>query len=302
MRIVSLLPSATEIVCALGLKENLVGRSHECDFPPGLANLPVCTAPKFPGEGGSAAIDQGINNLVARGLSVYEVKTPLLASLRPDVIVTQSQCEVCAVSSNEVHRAVRDLLGPATQVIDLQPVDYSSVFQDIRRAGAGLQRKAEAEAVVKEMEDRIDRVFRRVRDQPIVSVATIEWLEPLMNAGNWMPDLIARAGGRDVFADKGLRSHYIEWSEVREADPEVLLLLPCGFGIERTLSEIDLLTHRPGWSELRAVQHRRVFVTDGNQYFNRPGPRLADSVEIVGEVLHPAVMGREHQGKGWVRL
>ena len=302
MRIISLLPSATEIICALGLRDQLVGRSHECDYPHGVEQLPVCTAPRFSASGDSGSIDKEVKGLVRDGLSIYEVKKDVLEQLRPDVIVTQSQCEVCAVSLPEVEAAVRDLVATEARLVNLHPKDYEAVYQDILRTGQALDRSGRAEELVTDMRGRIQAVADQGKEAEPVSVACSEWLEPLMNAGNWMPDLITLGGGRDVFAHKGDRSHYIEWTEVRVADPEALLLLPCGFSIQRTLQELDLLTHRPGWKELRAVREGRVYVTDGNQYFNRPGPRLADSVEIVSEMLHPGLFAGNYKGTGWITL
>lgn len=301
MKIVSLLPSATEIICALGGQYQLVGRSHECDYPPEVQGLPICTAPKFKVGPSSEAIDQSVQDLVGNGLSVYEVDTEILDALAPDLIVTQSHCEVCAVSFDEVREAVRRLSGVRARVVDLNPQTYEDVFADIRQVGIAMQCPDRAEELIARMQQSEKAVSRRLPDRRR-SVACIEWLKPLMNAGNWMPTIVEKAGGHDVFAGAGEKSHYLEWDAVRDANPEVLLLMPCGFSIERTLKEIHLLCELPGWRDLRAVKQNEVYVVDGNQYFNRPGPRLVDSLEIVAEILHPGHFPADHRELGWIRL
>lgn len=302
-RIISLLPSATEIVCALGFQDQLIGRSHECDYPTqGITSLPICTKAKFP-QGTSAEINQSVSHLVQNGLSVYEVFNDILENLKPDFIVTQSQCEVCAVSMKDVEQAVCQLISSQPEIINLEPVGYEDVFQDILKVGEALGVAAKAQQFVKELITRIDRVEKIT--QSIThkkSVACIEWLAPLMNAANWVPTLVEKAGGINLFGEEAQHSHYIQWAEVAKQDPDVILVMPCGFSIARTLQEINLLTDLPGWQELTAVKNNQVYLTDGNQYFNRPGPRLADSLEIISEILYPEIFPRKHPFQDWVVL
>ncbi|WP_299456592.1 cobalamin-binding protein [uncultured Microscilla sp.] len=301
-KIISLLPSATEIVCALGFQDQLVGRSHECDYPAGITDLPVCTEAKFP-QGSSAEIDQSVGALVQKGLSVYEVYNEVLEKLAPDFVVTQSQCEVCAVSMKDVEAAVCQLISSNPQIINLEPVGFQDVFNDILAVGKALGVPQKAQQLVTNLLARIDSVEKTT--QPIAHkkrVACIEWLSPLMNAANWVPTLVEKAGGVNLFGKEAQHSHYIQWADIEQQNPDVILIMPCGFGIARTLQEINLLIDLPGWKELPAVQNGQVYLTDGNQYFNRPGPRLADSVEIISEILYPETFGRKHPKKDWISL
>lgn len=301
-KIISLLPSATEIVCALGFQEQLVGRSHECDYPQEITHLPICTEAKFP-QGTSAQIDQSVGALVQKGLSVYEVYNEVLEQLAPDFVVTQSQCEVCAVSMKDVEAAVCQLISSNPQIINLEPVGFQDVWNDILTVGKALGVPQKAQELVNKLLARIDLVEKTT--QPIAHkkrVACIEWLSPLMNAANWVPTLVEKAGGINLFGKEAQHSHYIEWADIEQQNPEVILIMPCGFSIERTLQEIDLLTNLSGWKNLPVVQNGEVYLTDGNQYFNRPDPRLADSVEIISEILYPQTFERKHPKKDWISL
>jgi iron complex transport system substrate-binding protein len=286
-RIVSLLPSTTEIVCALGFEDELVGRSHECDFPPAVARLPACTAPKFETEGSSREIDARVRALVERGLSVYRVDAERLRALAPDVILTQSQCEVCAASERDVEEAVGAWLGAKPRILSLVPARLEDVWRDIQRVADALDASARGCALVDELSARVESVAARVRGLPRPSVALVEWIDPLMTAGNWMPELVAYAGGHALFGKPGEHSPRLPFSELVASDPDVIVGIPCGFGLERTRAELVALGARADWRKLRAVREGRLFAADGNAYFNRPGPRLADSTEILGEILHP---------------
>ena len=300
LRVASLIASATEIVCALGCRDWLVGRSHECDFPPDVKSLPVLTEPKFPTDGSSAQIDERVKEILRSALSVYRVKPELLDQVRPDVIITQEQCEVCAVSTKDVEAAVCQLVGSKPRIVALEPNALDDVFTDVRRVASALGVEARGEALVAEMRARMQAIADRARTLPEVSIACIEWIEPLMSAGNWMPTLCERAGGRSLFGEAGKHSPWMTFDQLRAKDPEVIVVLPCGFDIARTLQEMPLLAAQPGWRELRAVHDGRVAVADGNQYFNRPGPRLVDSLEILAELLHPRDFDFGHRGRGWV--
>ena len=301
-RIVSLLPSATEIVCALGFQDQLVGRSHECDYPQGIDQLPICTKAKFP-QGSSAEIDQSVAALVKNGLSVYEVFGDVLENIKPDFIVTQSQCEVCAVSMKDVEQAVCQLISSRPEIINLEPVGYQDVFEDILKVGQTLGVASRAQNLVQDLQNRIDLVAKTTEQiTQKKSVVCIEWLEPLMNAANWVPTLVEKAGGVNLMGEEAHHSHYIQWEDIVSLNPDVILIMPCGFSIDRTLEEIHLLTQLPGWQDLPAIIQKEVYLTDGNQYFNRPGPRLADSVEIISEILYPELFPRKHSKQDWVEL
>jgi iron complex transport system substrate-binding protein len=302
-RIVSLLPSATEIVCALGLEKELVGRSHECDYPPAVERLPILTAPRFEPAGPSGAIDRRVREIVSAALSVYRVDAERLRSLAPDCIVTQAQCEVCAVSESDVERAVAQWTGTHPEVISLTARDLAGVWRDIERVGAALGVGARAIEVADALRARAERIRERAaRAGYRPGVACIEWIDPPMVAGNWMPEMVALAGGRDLFGRPGQHSPAIAFDELCAMNPEVIVIAPCGFTIERSLSDLPRLTREPGWSELAAVSSGRVFVADGNQYFNRPGPRIAESIEILAELIHPSLFRFGHEGGGWLRL
>ena len=301
VRIVSLIASATEIVCALGRRDWLVGRSHECDFPADVLGLPALTAPKFKVEGTSAEIDVRVQQIVREGLSVYRVDGDVLQALAPDVIVTQDHCEVCAVSLSDVEAATCTWTGKPVAIVSLKPDSTADVYADIRRVARALDAGTAGEALVASLQARIAAVSARVAGRPRPRVAFIEWVEPLMAGGNWMPELIAAAGGDNLFGAAGKHSDWMQWDEVVAADPDVIVVAPCGYGLARCLEELPLLQAKPGWANLKAVREARVYFADGNAYFNRPGPRLAESTEMLAEMLHPEVVERKFMGEAWVQ-
>ncbi len=299
-RIVSLIASATEIVCALGFEESMVGRSHECDFPPSVEKLPVCSSSKVDVDGSSRAIDDQVRAIVADALSVYRVDAALLDDLAPTLIITQTQCEVCAVSLKDVEQAVCELVASEPKIVSLEPMDLGDVFTDIRAVAAALGRPERAERLNAGLTARLDAIRERsgaLGERPVV--ACIEWIDPLMHAENWVPELVEIAGGRVMLGEAGRHSGYFEFDRMVEADPDVIAVMPCGFDIPRTAADMSPLVAQPGWSELSAVRNDRVFLTDGNQYFNRPGPRVVESAEILAELLHPEVFDFGHRGSGW---
>jgi iron complex transport system substrate-binding protein len=300
-RVVSLIASATEIVAGLGRRDWLVGRSHECDFPGDVAALPALTAPKFKVEGSSGEIDRRVKEIVGQGLSVYRVDAEALKALAPDVIVTQDHCEVCAVSLSDVEKAVCTWTERTAQVVSLRPDSLADVYADIRRVGASLHSADAAEALVSDMQTRMNAVRKATAGQRKPRVAFIEWVEPLMAGGNWMPELIEMAGGHNLFGEAGKHSGWMQWEEIAAADPEVIIVAPCGYGLQRCLEERPLLEARPGWANVTAVREGRVYFADGNAYLNRPGPRLADTAELLAEMLHPDIAGTRHEGTAWVR-
>jgi iron complex transport system substrate-binding protein len=303
MKIASLLPSSTEILCALGFEQALVARSHECDYPPTVQRLPIVTAPKFNPDGRSYEVDQRVKAILQEATSVYRVDADTLKSLKPDVIVTQQQCEVCAVSFADVKQVVCDYLGDEAEIISLEPNSLQDVFDDIQRVADTLNASAQGHALIEQMQSRMQTIAERAaRETYQPTVASIEWIDPLMAGGNWMPTLVEMAGGKELFGKAAEHSHWITWEDLKRADPDVLVILPCGYDIPKAKSELSALSDREDWGELKAVRNKQVYITDGNQYFNRPGPRLVESVEILAEILHPNVFNFQHEGHGWIHL
>jgi len=302
MRVVTLIASATEIVCALGCRDQLVGRSHECDFPPDVRDLPALTEPKFPVDGASYDIDQRVKAIIQEGTAVYRVFADRLAELDPDVIVTQDQCEVCAASLSDVEQALCDWTGRPMRIVSLQPDSLADIWGDIRKVAGALGIDGQGEALVSDLRKRMTAVQAQATAQvERPRVACIEWVDPLMAAGNWVPELVEMAGGENLFGEAGKHAPWMTWDELAQADPDVILVLPCGYDIARTLQDMPILEAKPGWRDLRAVREGRVVIADGNQYFNRPGPRVAESLEIMAEICHPGALDYGHAGKGWVR-
>lgn len=305
LRLLPLISSATEIVHALGLGRFQVGRSHECDYPPSVGALPVCTAPAIAVSGSSAEIDRLVKERVISALSVYRVDSELVKSLRPTHIITQTQCKVCAVSLEDVERAIEDEISIDAQVVSLEPYALADVWGDIRRVAAACGCSESGEALVRSLKARMQEIEKRIGKQEPGSakqtVAAIEWLEPLMAGGNWVPELIEMAGGENLFGSAGQHSPWMTWEQLVEADPDVIVALPCGFDLERTRSEMHWLWDRAGWSDLKAVRTGRVFLCDGNQFMNRPGPRLVESLQIFAEILHPDRFEPKLEHAGWER-
>lgn len=287
-RIVSLLPAATEIVAALGFEGNLVGRSHECDYPPSVEALPVCTEPKLGCDGTSYELDERVRALVQEGLAVYRVHADVLRELQPDIIITQDQCEVCAVSLAEVKGAVRDVLGGQVRLVSLSPASLEDVWGDIHRVADALGVSERADKLVGSLKNRLVSLAEQTGStEHRPRTACLEWLDPLMGAGNWVPTLVETAGGHNLFGEADRHTAALDWEKFVEVDPEVVVAFPCGWGIEKTREEMAVLTRRPEWDGLQAVRNGRVYVADGHQYFNRPGPRLVESAEILAKILHP---------------
>ena len=287
-RIVSLISSATEIVCELGFGQQLVGRSHECDYPSAVTALPACSTSKVALEAASRTIDEQVRTIVADGLSVYRVDPELLDRLAPTVIVTQTQCEVCAVSLKDVEDAVCRLVGSRPRIVSLEPMSLSDIWKDIRTVASALGDAARGDALVSRLTERLAAVRDAVDAAPSrPSLACIEWIDPLMGAANWVPELVDCAGGADLFRAAGQHSRYLRMEQLVDADPDVIAVMPCGFDIERSCREMAPLAAHPDWARLSAVRNGRVVMVDGNQYFNRPGSRLVESAEILAECLHP---------------
>ena len=303
-KIVTLIPSATEIVAFLGYKDSIVGRSHECDYPKDLNNIIKLTSPKINIDGTSKEIDTQINTILENSLSVYKVDVDQLKILKPDFVITQSQCEVCAVSFSEVEDIVSKHLSEKTKIISLQPNTLREVFDDFRRVAIGLDiNKEETNRLIKPLEDRLNFIKNKTSNQKKPTIACIEWIDPLMAAGNWIPEMVAISGGNDVFGKSGKDSHWIKFEEIKKFNPDILVFLPCGFNIEKTRNELEAqLIKNNEWSFLQAFKNKNFFVADGNQFFNRPGPRLIESLEIFAEIIHPKLFNFNHENIGWINF
>ena len=300
LRIVSLLPGATEILAALGLTDAIVGRSHECDYPPEIQSRPVCTSARINSGASSAKIHQDINELLQSALSIYQVKTDVLQQLQPTHIVTQDQCDVCAVSLKEVEAAVATHTHLQPQIISLKPNVVADVLADIETIAKATE--VDSRRVVENLESRIKICQQKLEGlsfTELPTVACIEWIDPLMTASNWIPELVTISGGQPLFSAVGQPSAQINWDTLVATNPSVIVFMPCGLDLNRTLEEALILTQRPEWQNLRAVKTERVYITDGNSYFNRPGPRLVDSLEIMAEILHPEIFQYGYKGTAW---
>ena len=299
-RIASLVPSATEIVAALGCAESIVARSHECDWPPQVAQAPACTRARIDARQPSGAIHEEVGKLLAAALSLYDLDTEVLRAARPSHIVTQDQCDVCAVGLPEVEAAAAEFLEAPVQIVSLAPMRLGDVWDDIGRVGAALG--VDAQPVRAGLQARVAAIAERAGVLPPKRVLTVEWSDPPMTAGNWVPELVALAGGIDTLGADGSHSPRITIDAVTAADPDAIVLMPCGYDLPRTVDDGRALLADPVWSGLRAAQAGAVYATDGNAFFNRPGPRLVESLEILAEIIHPAHFAFGHEGTGWVRL
>jgi iron complex transport system substrate-binding protein len=289
-RIVSLLPSATEIICGLGLESRLVGVTHECDYPPSVRDLPKVTHTLISGDASSAAIDALVRERLATDRALYTLNVPMLEALQPDLIVTQALCDVCAVAEAEVRTAACHLPGDPA-VVNLEPQTLSGVFDAIDHVAVAAGVPDRAAVVVKNLRARVDDVVRRAatRPGPAPRVALLEWLDPPFSCGHWNPELVRLAGGIEGLGLEGVASRTVRWDDVVAWQPDVVVIACCGFDVARTMQDLPLLTGIPGWTGLPAAQSGRVFVIDGSQYFSRPGPRLVDSLELLAHAIAPDV-------------
>lgn len=294
LRIIGLIASATELIHALGLGDFQVGRSHECDFPETVKSLPVCTHVNFDVDATSSQIDERVKTILSKALSVYQVKPEMLEALAPTHILTQVQCQVCAVSRADVEEAACRLIGSKPEIISLCPNSLEDFFQDIRLVGEKLGAKDAAIRLEAQIKERFTKVTATIEEAKITdphfqkrSVAIIEWIEPLMAAGNWLPELVAMAGAENLLGEAGAHSYHMNLDLLTAKDPDVIIVSPCGFDITRTMEEMPLLLQQEQFRQLRAVRKGRLYVADGNEYFNRPGPRLAESLEMLGQMIYP---------------
>lgn len=285
MRIVSLLPSATEIICSLGLRDNLVGVTHECDYPAGVESLPNVTGTLIPHDATSAEIDALVRERLKTDKALYSLDMETLHQVAPELIVTQALCDVCAVAEHEVNAAACSLPG-SPQVINLEPTCLEEVFDCIAAVGAAVGIEDRAAKVIDELKSRVQAVVARGRSLSYrPSMMLLEWIDPPFSAGHWSPELVEMAGGREVIGVAGERSTTVAWEEIVRADPEMLVIACCGFTVERTRQDLPILESYPGWSSLACVRNDQVHVVDGSAFFSRPGPRLVDSLEILGDLI-----------------
>lgn len=302
-RIVSLLPSATEIVAALGLGTNLVGRSHACDFPIEVRQIPSMTRPRVNALKPSRTLHRNVTKLIEKVLSVFEVDAERLRAAKPDFIITQHQCEACAVTEKDLADALAKWTGSKPTIISLAPTKLSEVWASFGTVGEMMDLGWAGRELAEQARERVQVIAERappLKDRP--TVACVEWLDPPMIAGNWIPDLVVAAGGRPVMAKSGQHAESTTLGKIAEASADAMVLMPCGFDLERTMTEGREFLARPSMAKTRSVRDGRVWAVDGNAYFNRPGPRLMTSVEILTEILNPGLFNVGYQGIGWESL
>ncbi len=305
MRIVSLLPSATELVYALGAGDYLVGRSHECDFPPEVQAKPACTRPSKQKD--LTDPDRFVENL----LSIYEIDLELLKALQPDVIITQTLCAQCAVTLEQVQQAVNQVFETQPLILAMEGQTLEGIFEDFEKVSEGLAQRASsslaqkiknnAQKLLQQLKKEMDAYSSSDGNPP--KVIFIEWLDPLMVAGHWIPQLIEKAGGEPLLTKAGEKSRIFPWNKVVEADPDVVVIAPCGYSLEQTaetVNKIQLHQH-PDFRTLRAFMSKQVYLADGNAYFNRPGPRIVKSIGILAEILQPQRFKPTLLGKAWAQ-
>jgi iron complex transport system substrate-binding protein len=289
MRICSLLPSATEILYALGLGDSVVGVTHECDFPPAAAKKPALIRPRVDPKAAAAEIDRQVSELGARGESIYAVDAELLRSLAPDLIITQDLCHVCAASPEDLATALTRL-PKKPRVLALTPHSLHDVWDDVRKIGEATQRRREAQALSITLEQKVAAIEANAAQAKMrPRVLCIEWLDPYYVGGHWVPEMVAKAGGQDVLGRVGEASFRVSAEEIATTGAEIIIVMPCGFGVERAAAEYRAARLPEGWGDLPAVREGRVYAIDANSYSARPGPRLADGVAILAHLFHPSL-------------
>lgn len=302
-RVVSLIASSTEIVCALGFADLLVARSHECDYPEWVTELPQITEPKIRTDISSLEVDRQVRSIVRAGLSVYRVDAEKLSAARPDIIITQDHCEVCAVSTKDLRDAVCHWLGANVRIVSLHPDSLGHIWEGIIQVAEALGARPRGERLVSRLQARMAELTRiAARAQARPRVAFIEWIDPVMAGGNWVPEMIEMLNAEDTLGKPGEHSGWITFAALQDADPDVIVIAPCGFDVTRTLSEVSPLTDHCDWHSLRAVRDQRVYVADGNAYFNRPGPRVVESFEILAQLIHPELFDFPQHAHAWRAL
>lgn len=293
MNICSLVPGATEVVAALGLQDRLVGISHECDTPQTLSHVPVMVRGRIDSHAlSSAQIDARVGEWLSGGSGLYELDEARLLAAKPDLLITQDLCDVCAITPTQLARVVQTL-SPPPRMVTLNPHRLDDVLRDIETLGGAMEREEAGRQLAAALRRRLDAVRTTVGAEPSrPKVACLEWLSPLYSAGHWVPDMVAAAGGIDVLATAGAPSRTIEWEALAGCAPDVIVLMPCGFTVARTKAELTAVTEHPAWPHLPAVQRGEVYLVDALSHFSRPGPRLVDGVEQLAAILHPSWYGR----------
>jgi iron complex transport system substrate-binding protein len=299
MRIVSLLASGTEIVCGLGAGDDLVGRSHECDNPDWVKRLPVCTRPAFDVEMSSCEINAEVSRRIRKKEPLYYIDAELIARLNPDLLITQEHCDVCAVTPGDIAKSGCEDL--SRQVVALRAGTVNGIYEDIRCIGRAMNRKHAAEDLVSKMKRRLLGIYESVRRRSTSSVVILEWTDPIFPASNWAPELVEAANGKLLLGRRGEHSAAISWENVCQAAPDFLIVAPCGYNLSRSMREIPILEALPGWFEVSAVKNGRVVFADGNKFFNRSGTTLAETVEIIAEILHGCRFQQSWEGQAWRR-
>ncbi|HEY7994780.1 MAG TPA: DUF5522 domain-containing protein [Candidatus Eremiobacteraceae bacterium] len=294
-RVVSLLASGTEIVCALGAGDSLVGRSHECDRPTWVRKLPACTRPTFDVSQTSGEIDAEVRRRLRYGEPLYSIDADLIETLHPDILIAQVHCDVCAVTPDDARRAGTDA---GRRIIALQAGSVNGIFDDIASIGLAIGRDGAANGVIADLKAQIDSARLAARSRSPRRVLVLEWTDPMFAAGNWMPELIEAANGTVALGGGASYSVQVTWHDVESADPDVLIVAPCGFDLDRTLEEVSYLESIPGWDRLRAVKEGNVIFADGNAYFNRSGTTIGDTAEMLAEIIHG--IGEKHYRKSWL--
>lgn len=296
--IVSLLPAATEIVCLLGLEKSLLAISDDSDFPDSVRKLSKITTTTLASNLSSKAIDQQVKAAKHQGRSIFHIDKKLLSHLAPDIILTQELCPVCAPALTDVEKTAR-MIASHAEILSLDPHTIDGIFENILTVAHHTRTTQQANALVTSFITRLSQLTQKVHMTKPPSVLIIEWLDPLMIAGHWVPEMVERAGGKMLFAKKAEASRYITWEEIIQLDPDILILAPCGFTIERTLQEQSLITKRQGVTNLKAYKEKKIFFIDGNTYLTRPGPRIVDGVEIIAEILHPELFSYTYSKNTW---
>ena len=293
MRICSLLPSATEILYALGLGDAVVGVTHECDYPPDAAKKPPLIRPRVDPQASPAAIDRAVAEIVSRGESIYAVDGDLLASLAPDLIITQDLCHVCAASPEDLATALTRF-SKRPKILSLSPHSLTDVWEDVRRIGEATGRRRDAQGLAISLAQRVAAIEMKVAAAPAPApkprVLCLEWMDPFYIAGHWVPEMVVKAGGEDVLGRAGQPSFRAAAEQIAKTGADIIVLMPCGYSTRRAADEFDLNALPSSWGKLPAIRDKRVFAVDANSYFSRPGPRLADGVELLGHLFHPQLV------------
>lgn len=293
MRIISLLPSATEIIYSLGSGDQIVGVSHECDFPIDAKNKPILTKTIINPLSTSLKIDQQVSKALKKGQSIYQINSELFVRLKPDLVITQKLCEVCAITPTDIQAAIRDC-NPNPNIISLHPHSIKNILEDIKTVGKAIKKESAAQKLVDSLQKRISKLkdlTKNLKNKP--KVYCMEWLDPPYNAGHWVPEQVQIAGGRDDLATKGVDSVRLLWQKIVDYDPEIMILMPCGFPIERTRQELKKLTQNKFWRQLKSVKNNQVFLVNGPAYFNNSSPRVIDGIELLTKIVHPQLSTRQ---------